>query len=344
MQRLRRFVTFVAFAYPACLVAAALMLRFASQRFWQVELAVYAPRLVFALPLPFLVLALLLLRLRRALWSQLAAAWVIAFPMMGLVLPGLPARAGDAHKTLRILSYNGNFAYGGQAALAAQVMRLAPDVVVFQQLFNTKELTQLLAGRYHELRTDGEFFIASRFPIRSTSVPAMLPLHGRERTPRFIQYRLDTNIGELALYSIHPVSPLYQIQAARDGGLRRAIASGTLFSPARRDDLMLDTERRALQVATSTGLARRETLPVIIAGDTNLPQLSAALSNFDGFQDGFAEAGSGFGYTFPTRHPWMRIDRIFASKQLRFLSFGVGSSDASDHLCVVAELEARAAR
>ena len=51
MQRLRRLVRFVAFAYPVCLVLAAFMLRFASRRFWQVELSVYVPRLCFALPL-----------------------------------------------------------------------------------------------------------------------------------------------------------------------------------------------------------------------------------------------------------------------------------------------------
>jgi endonuclease/exonuclease/phosphatase family metal-dependent hydrolase len=35
----------------------------------------------------------------------------------------------------------------------------------------------------------------------------------------------------------------------------------------------------------------------------------------------------------------MRIDRIFAGPELRFLQFGVGSSRASDHHCVWAELE-----
>jgi endonuclease/exonuclease/phosphatase family metal-dependent hydrolase len=94
-------------------------------------------------------------------------------------------------------------------------------------------------------------------------------------------------------------------------------------------------------VPTALGMARRETVPVIIAGDTNLPQLSATLRNFEGFQDGFAEAGVGFGYTFPTRRPWMRLDRIYASQQLRFLSFRIGSDAASDHLCVVADIEAR---
>jgi endonuclease/exonuclease/phosphatase family metal-dependent hydrolase len=67
--------------------------------------------------------------------------------------------------------------------------------------------------------------------------------------------------------------------------------------------------------------------------------LSAALSNLSAFRDGFEEAGHGFGYTFPSRWPWMRIDRIFATSQFRFISFGVGRSQVSDHRPVYATLE-----
>jgi len=34
----------------------------------------------------------------------------------------------------------------------------------------------------------------------------------------------------------------------------------------------------------------------------------------------------------------MRIDRVFANDALRFTTFRVGNSDASDHLCVIADL------
>jgi endonuclease/exonuclease/phosphatase family metal-dependent hydrolase len=37
----------------------------------------------------------------------------------------------------------------------------------------------------------------------------------------------------------------------------------------------------------------------------------------------------------------MRIDRILSSEQLRFVRFEVGASQASDHLCVVADLQRR---
>jgi endonuclease/exonuclease/phosphatase family metal-dependent hydrolase len=82
---------------------------------------------------------------------------------------------------------------------------------------------------------------------------------------------------------------------------------------------------------------------VIIGGDTNLPDLSPALSYLAKFRDGFREAGAGFGYTFPVgRTAWMRLDRLFASPELRFVHFEVGTHAwASDHHCVVADVQKR---
>jgi endonuclease/exonuclease/phosphatase family metal-dependent hydrolase len=89
--------------------------------------------------------------------------------------------------------------------------------------------------------------------------------------------------------------------------------------------------------------AAHEPGPAVIAGDTNLPDLSYILNRYlSAYQDGFAKVGSGFGYTFPTDHgrrPWMRIDRIFANQELRFVRFDIGHSLASDHLCVIADLQ-----
>jgi vancomycin resistance protein VanJ len=339
MQRIRRLVVFVAYAYPVALLGAILIMRYGGQRFWQAELALYLPRLGFALPLPFLVVSLLVLRRRRALWSQLVAAWLVLFPLMGLTLPGWPSSPDDPKKTLRVLSYNGNFLYSGADALAEQIRILAPDVVVMQQMDRNDELRAKLASSYSAFESDGEFFIASRYPVRSQWRPPSFWYGDRNRTTRSIRYELDTNLGRIAVHSFHPASPSYQIMQVRHGGLRRAILSGSLFSLAPRPDAQHDTGLRRRQVAAVARLAERETLPVILAGDTNLPKLSGSLSELAHFQDGFDEAGSGFGYTFPTRLPWMRIDRIFASEQLRFLDFEVGQTRASDHHRVVATLE-----
>ena len=155
-----------------------------------------------------------------------------------------------------------------------------------------------------------------------------------------MRYEVDTQLGRIAIHSFHPMSPLYQIMSVRSGGLRRAILSGALF--AARPEVQHDTGLRARQARIVARMAKRETLPVIVAGDTNLPKLSAPLADLTGFAqltDGFDEVGTGFGYTFRGNYPWMRIDRIFASERWRFLDFEIGTMPVSDHRCVVATLE-----
>lgn len=338
---LRQLCRVLAWAYPVGLLIATAVLRYVP--LWQVQLAVYAPRVLFAMPLPFLTAGLLWCGRARELWTQLLAAGLVLIPLLGFELPGRSAQVRNPGLALRILSYNGNFAYGGQDALESQVRAAGPDIVVFQQLFSTDRLGPSLARSYRAQRTDGEFFIASRFPILETRLPARIDHGDRNRSPRYIRYVLDTGHGPLVLYNVHPISPSYQLHLARGGGLRQALRTGALFSLQARPDILADSELRNLQVQAFTREARRETGPVIIAGDTNLPSLSAALESFAGFQDGFEAVGSGFGYTFPSTRPWMRIDRIFASRHFRFLQFAVGDSQASDHRAVYATLEPTAA-
>ena len=79
---------------------------------------------------------------------------------------------------------------------------------------------------------------------------------------------------------------------------------------------------------------------MLIAGDTNLPDWSWLLHGGLGrFHDAFEQAGWGFGYTFPTQRPWMRIDRMFANDELRFANFQVGHARVSDHESIVADVQ-----
>ncbi len=144
---------------------------------------------------------------------------------------------------------------------------------------------------------------------------------------------------------MHPLSPRAPFRTLRGAGLRREILSGRLFAGgAGAAEFMDNTALRTAQVESFSQRAARETVPVIIGGDTNLPSLSYVLHRYlSRYQDGFSVAGSGFGYTFPTTRPWMRmrIDRVLASPELRFARFDVGTSHASDHFCVVADLQRR---
>jgi endonuclease/exonuclease/phosphatase family metal-dependent hydrolase len=83
----------------------------------------------------------------------------------------------------------------------------------------------------------------------------------------------------------------------------------------------------------------------VIVGDTNLPPLSGiGRRRFGAFRDAFEAVGFGFGYTFPAKLPWMRIDRVLAGPGVRFLSARVGARGASDHRSLRVDLELEAPR
>jgi endonuclease/exonuclease/phosphatase (EEP) superfamily protein YafD len=168
-----------------------------------------------------------------------------------------------------------------------------------------------------------------------------------------MRYTLETPLGAIDLYSVHPCSPRHAFMAVRREGLGPELLD-PVDEPralAGRAEIEENTSERERQVAALAAAAATSTNLVVIAGDTNLPGLSHIYARYlasgsGAWKDGFASVGNGFGYTFPARWkyglgPWMRLDRVLAGPGLRFLSFEVGGRGASDHCPVIAELAAR---
>lgn len=329
-----------ALTYPLGVIAVWLMQALVGEAWWPTMIALYLPPIAFAVPLPFIVVGLLVWGPRRLLPLQVLVATIIAFPLMGLRLGiGRPAAATRA-PTLRILSYNVGFGrYGGASELHLRLEEAASraDVVVLQATSKDMigPLEKIFAG--HLTRRAGEFFVASRYPIIDFMAPD--PIDG-DLNPAFVRVTLATPLGVLDVFETHPESPRHAFEAVREEGLRGLLQ----FSGAVEAALLRNSQLRERQVAAVAESARRSTRPVIIAGDTNLPELSPLFRRyFREYTDGFAEVGRGFGYTFPSHRwiPWMRLDRVLASSELRFLDFDVCSGLGSDHYCVVAELTRR---
>lgn len=332
--------------YLASVVGAALLLALVGESWWVTAVGLYLPRLPLAAPLPFVAVALWRIKSRRLLLAQALALVVVVFPLLGLTVP-TPGFANREAPRIRVLTYNINSGRGGVANLADEVDRYSPDVVLMQEIGETTELVQTLKTRYATVDFWGQFLMATRYPVVSELDPEKLPFEGRQRSPHYVKYTMDTPLGPVAFYSVHPTSPRESLYSLRgDHGLRQELSSGHLFSDDALPKIHENVELRAFQVQAIAAAAAGEPGPAVIAGDTNLPGLSVIFRRYlsSRFQDGFAKAGWGFGYTFPSerkKRPWMRIDRILANDALRFVGFQVGTSSASDHLCVVADLESR---
>lgn len=337
----RRLAATAALLYLVGLFALFVLLRFAGERWWVTGVGLYVPRGILLLPLPFTVAALLLFGPRRLLWSQLAAALFVVFPLMGFVVSWPARRPGP---TVRVLSMNVNSSFAGVDVVAAAVASWSPDIVLVQEsLDNGERLRARLAELYPSVRLSTQFVVATRFPIDSVIAPDVIPYDGKSRSPRFVRYTMQTPLGEVAVYDLHPISPRMGMYALRGKkGLREELSTGSFFRAEHVANMQHDSALRALQTHAVAEMAAAEKIPVIIGGDTNLPTLSPMLRReFSPFVDGFSTSGFGFGYTYPARLPWMRIDRILTSRDLVFTRFAVGCRGASDHLCVVADLARR---
>src|SRR5262245_63739177 len=91
---IRRSVAFACYAYVVGLLVALLALRFVGDHFWFTGVALYVPRVLFGLPILLFIPLLLWMGMLRLLWTQLAAALIVMFPLMGFVLPRPIASAG----------------------------------------------------------------------------------------------------------------------------------------------------------------------------------------------------------------------------------------------------------
>ena len=341
-RRFSRVVVLSAFAYPAALLLLVLGLYFIGERWWVTAAGLYVPRVPFVAPLPVLVMLLWVTGRKRLLWTQVLAALIALFPLLGFILPlPWPAKASRGPR-LRVLSMNVDSARGGAERIATQIAALSPDVVLLQESpWNGGELLPLLAARFPYVASSTQFTIASRHRIIETTSPPEIPAYGTQLFPNFMRYVLDTPLGPIAFFSVHPTSPRGLMGIGQFRGAVHQVRTGKFLAGDPAGEVAENAGMRTLQIATASAAAARESLPLIIAGDTNLPGLSPVFRKYlTSYTDGFRAASWGFGYTYSYRRPFLRLDRILASQELRFVSFEVGCPDLSDHRCVVADIQA----
>jgi vancomycin resistance protein VanJ len=345
LQRLLRLGSIVlAAGYLAGLVAVAVALPAFGETWWVTTALLYLPRFVFGLPLPVVILALVLFGPRRLLWALPVPLLVLLFPIMGLKLGlGAAFRPGEPGRpVVRLLSFNVG-ATDDPGPIVQAIQAAGADVVVIQE--HTASLEEALGAALPGFarHREGQFAIASRYPIEDVYLPPRLEVpDSPPRSARFVRYRLKTPLGPVHVYNVHPVSPRNGLEEARGDGLIEGLRQGRLAQSEGIKRMNANSVLRQRQVETFAGDAARSPHPVIIAGDTNLPDGSRVLRRtLGGFSDGFSRAGRGFGYTYPADRPWMRIDRILTDHRLAVDRCRVLPEQGSDHRALLAELRLR---
>ncbi len=315
-------------AYLLCVLGAWILLYAGGDRYLPATLLLFGPRWTLSLPLLILV-PLAAWRERRHLLVLCAAAAIVFGPVMGLCLPSRSPRPKSP--SIRVLTCNVGGADFDPGKLRQFVEESAPDIVALQEC---DEKTVAAACPGWNVVYEQGLAVASRHPVtRARSRQAMHPPHKYPRLS-LLQAVVAAPGGGLSVCSVHLPSPRY--------GLSNLLDRRVGLNLARRK--MLDEERE-LRGETSREiekLVRAGGLPVIVAGDFNMPVESAWYrQSWAGYENAFSRAGFGYGRTMKAEIRGfgfgIRIDHILTRGPLNAVACRVGPDAGSDHLPVLAE-------
>jgi len=302
---------------------------FVAERWWPCAILTYLPQLPFGAPL-VLLLALSLWRRNRpaVIVNALAGLFFLLGPMgfqlrMPVRTPGSPV--------LRVMTYNIRGGTRGLSGALRAVRQAQPDVVCLQEAgLNSEAATRRLE---HAIRAGLPGYVGrraesvmtlTRLPIVRVQSRRLLP--GRRSRP-LLRVTVDFRGRLLTVANVHFVlsTPITHIRTL---GVRGFVDTATEIRKAQTDALL---EAMA-----------NETRPHIVCGDLNTPPRGMVYGSLARrWQDTFAAAGMGFGYTFASRAPLLRIDYVWLSPGLRPVRVLVPPSRASDHRPVVADVVLR---
>ena len=335
----------------AALVLLVVALGFIGERWPTTAVLLYWPPALWLLPGALLLpvalvrrdvwMALILL-LSGGLWLQGLSGWRISF------YPKTAAANGE----LKVSVITNNTGERGKVSLRPFKDRVQPDFLLLQDAPARARRYKKAPGyeEFPHAEDAGEFTLVSKHPILRKELITRPPtaLQRMMRYPLAARFEVEVQGQRIAIYNVHGYSPRDHLQG-------RAMANTLISGVA---SWLPDTRWQENQARYAafwntqlTGMEhlvakiQSETIPCLVGGDFNAPPLGAIHHHLtQHLQDAHAEAGRGFGYTFPgqTRNPlalfrpWLRLDYIFASSHWQCHTCEVEPDSPAQHLAVAA--------
>ncbi|MEZ7197453.1 endonuclease/exonuclease/phosphatase family protein [Pseudodesulfovibrio karagichevae] len=330
MQTSKPILSSLVWLYLVCIVAATLLMWALGDRWWPATLLLFGPRWMLGLPLVALI-PLALFRRRFLLLPLGLSLVVFLWPLLGWnVVLGSPSAAPGA--SIRVLSCNTKDGHINRDALAALITNLSVDVVALQELPKWFALP-ILPG-WHAYREHG-VAIYSRYPLeRGKAVWAAHPPHLNKRLSG-LSAVVDAPQGKFLFCAVHLPSARY--------GLQNVISRDVGVDPAKAAMLKGETSGREHASMLVASLVEFSHLPVVVAGDFNMPRQSRIFREaWGGFHDVFEETASGYGWTFYDEYRGipvpLSIDHVVTRNGATPRDFMVGPDIYSDHRPIIADV------
>jgi endonuclease/exonuclease/phosphatase (EEP) superfamily protein YafD len=274
VRRVPRWLLVLNVAYVLLLAFISISNAIGPETWWFGSANLYLPQWVWALPgLPLLLITLVCGW--RLAWLPLFCLAYVAGPLMGYCWhPGKPPTTAGVR--LRVMTYNIKWYERDKEVLTHQFVAYHPDLIQIQDGSNAMNgsLRDLLDG--WNVRTDGQYLVASRFPLTDLdSIDISYP-GGHHHATRAT---LTVDGVPITVIDAHLLSPREGLEGVRH----------------RQVDSM--TENASARLAEANALARHLheiSGPVIVTGDLNSPvQGLTCRVLFDvGYKDAFSTAGN----------------------------------------------------
>ena len=255
----------------------------------------------------------------------------------------------EREATLKVVSYNvGLFAHGNMGdkrlvladSIAAYLRRTDADIICLQEFYlpNTLNMDAWFRDRFPGYKAEyyvltGEKGHAGYVTLSRRSVLSRGKIDFEKSTNLALHTDIQLDSTVLRFYNCHFES--YNISLS---GLVKSIGH-------REDNVVEDTGHKMRRSITQRPKQVEEVIkdidacPVrsVVLGDFNDNPLSYTVHRLlRGRKDAFVQAGKGFGATFRTFWPLLRIDYILCPRDLQAVSYEVPKVKYSDHYPVIA--------
>jgi vancomycin resistance protein VanJ len=284
---------------------------------WLATILTYIPQHLYGIP--SVLLLIWAIRNQNLIGAMANIIVLVGFliTFMGFNIPSLNAASNpsSSQPTLRFVTYNLHQDDLHQpGSTISTLKRLNPDIAVLQESRDVNGLRQRLRAAFPNFSIDqqGELTTISRFPIRSVQ---------RNDLPRTARLPLDVTLDVNG-------------QAVRVINLHFPFADfrGPFMSKPNHSGLSRWDQTRLL-------LELDQTTPVLIAGDFNTTPRGAMYSSLRAkYNNAFEQAGWGFGFTYSSRLPVIRIDHVWLNSRVRATRAFAVDDRASDHRPFVTDL------
>jgi len=292
-------LTLAVCGYAAIVACLWLAVHFQADRAWPATLIAFGPRWLAGLPLlPLAVLVVFKtpVGVTRKLIGPLALAGLALFLGLMDFRMGLGRVSGTP--TLRFMTQN----LGASRVTAEGLDRLMKAERVEIAALQECPFYDLAQARFGwHFFYGGDLCLMSRYPF---TVLEHDPDNAGRRLNVSLLFEIDTPIGRFQLLNIHFPTVRSGLEALRAGGFRAL------------PQFLNNRNEAEIQSGRARDRIRGGMLPIVVAGDFNLPVESAIYrTHWGGLRNAFSDCGRGFGHTKFTSLFGIRIDHVLTSYQ-----------------------------